>query len=188
MNTLETLKNNFIKLNNNKTFLVIFIIVLFILNFGIYNGYSYFPYIFFGYISLSLFYYLYTNNKTDRNTIFTMWKTYFTIITLLYALSFNLIIYEQQIKSDYYKTKLRYQLKINSNKNILNNTFKNFEEHTLNYISLFKMEDYENTNNKTKLPFVYRIPIMLRINITIFMFLWGFKELSYFKKEEEIKN
>ncbi len=149
-------------------------------------------------LPLSLFYFADTENKEDRAIILKMWKVYFSIITLMFVFLFSTENYIKKVKTDYFKTKLMYELKTDANLSIIKDTFKNFEKLTIKSIKYLEPQEINLTkdlhqkqiNKKPYKIFYGNLSVGIMAIVTLFMLLWAITELSWFdtsKKESKSK-
>jgi len=153
------------------------------------------------YMVFSLMYFSFSSSEEDRQLILKMWKIYFSILSIMFILIYSMDGYIRKTKIDYYKTKLTYELRTKADQNILKATFKDYEELSLKPLEQYKPQDVNISNyfnpktTKTKhKPFtvIYgNFAANAMLVITLFMFLWSFTELSYFrivKKPKKVKS
>ena len=149
-------------------------------------------------LPLSLFYFADTENKEDRAIILKMWKVYFSIITLMFVFLFSTENYIKKVKTDYFKTKLMYELKTDANLSIIKDTFKNFEKLRIKSIKYLEPQEINLTkdlhqkqiNKKPYKIFYGNLSVGIMAIVTLFMLLWAITELSWFdtsKKESKSK-
>jgi len=156
------------------------------------------------YLPFSLIYFAMTENDKDRDIILKMWKMYFSIVSLMFVFTFSLENYVREIKAEYYKTKLLYEIRTKETPKVIKETFSNYEALTNKYIKYLEPGDgakrfqearkeshKKNDNIRTKkkaYTIIYaNIGAGIMVIITLFMFLWSLVSLSIFQVEEEIE-
>ncbi|MCX6077225.1 MAG: hypothetical protein NTW78_10140 [Campylobacterales bacterium] len=172
--------------------IIIFSFILYFFLFGLFMPsiilMKYFIYLSLIFLSISVYYYTFVANDDEYNLIINMWKIYFSIISLMFIMMFSIESYTNNILLDSYKQKVMYQLKINSLE--VNSTFNEYESLVKEYLSGYekKKVDYkkifipEEKAEEEYTIWYINIGYTVMIITTLFMFLWMFNELKYFKK------
>jgi hypothetical protein len=105
------------------------------------------------YLFFSLMYFSFIANDDDRDTLLEIWKLYFPVIVLMVGFLFSIESYIKDTKSNFYKTKLMYELRSHESKDVLQKTFASYKEFSLDYVNfLVGNEDsnkFEIDNNIT---------------------------------------
>ena len=146
-------------------------------------------------LPISLFYFADTDNKEDRATILKMWKVYFSIITLMFVFLVSAENYIKKVKTDYFKTKLMYELKTDANLSTIKDTFKNFEELTIKSIKYLEPQEvnltkdlHKKQDNHKPYKILYgNLSVGIMAIVTLFMLLWAILELSWFQVKSKKK-
>jgi len=166
------------------TILIIFLFGLFIPSISLLEFFIFISSIF---LFLSLFYYIFIAKDDEYVLIRSMWKTYFSIISLMIIMIFSVESYVNNIIFNSYKEKIAYQLEINSPE--VNATFSEYNQIVDKYVSGYEKKkiDYkkilipEKKEKEEYTVFYMNVAHMLMIITTLYMFLWMLNELKYFK-------
>ncbi len=140
-------------------------------------------------IFTSLIYFGYTNNKNDRRVIFSMWKVYYPTLIFMFAFIFNVEANIRNIKAEYFKTKLLYEIKTNVNIQQLKDTFSNYKRFSIESIDFLEPNEVnltkefsQNKQSSKDYKILYgNLGVGIMIITTLFMILWAVVELSLFK-------
>ncbi len=172
----------------------LFSLIIILFSLGLNIGYITLMNIFFWslifFMTLSLSYFFWKSDDIDRKKLLSIWKVYFSVITLMIILLFSLLSYINKLNIDHAKTLLIYSKK----ENILdiNNSLSEYNKTMFNILKPYQDKDvnFNIFNSKESKKIYMKAKTNLYVNwIFTIMILMTFFSLSWFFLEckESIK-